>query len=133
MSRIVINGKAFEVSKGASFSVVNGSLIVDGKAVSLDEFQNEPVIQITVEGNVQNIDTVNANVTVNGEVGSVKTTSGDIEVSCAVVEGSVSTMSGDIDITGSVNGNVSTMSGDVKIQGEVHGNATSRSGRVKQK
>lgn len=134
MARVVINGKEVVSNfQGGSVTFINGRLIVDGKDVSLDDFQNQPTVNITVEGNVDRVETSSGDVTVNGEVGSVKTTSGDIEVACAVVEGSITAVSGDVNVEGTVYGDVSTVSGDVKVTGDVQGQAVSRSGRVKKK
>lgn len=55
------------------------------------------------------------NIVVNGTVGSVSSTSGDIEIH-GNVSGSVSAVSGDVDVRGSVAGSVSTVSGDVDIR-----------------
>lgn len=55
------------------------------------------------------------NIVVNGNVGSVSSTSGDIEIH-GNVSGSVSAVSGDVDVRGSVAGSVSTVSGDVDIR-----------------
>lgn len=134
MARIVINGREVVSNfQGGSVTFINGKLIVDGKNVSLDDFQSEPSVNITVEGNVHRVETSSGDVTVNGEVGSVQTASGDVEVTCAVVEGNVSAVSGDVNVEGTVYGDVSAVSGDIKVTGDVQGQAVTRAGRVKKK
>lgn len=108
MSRININNRTYS---GNSVVITNGKVIVDGKDVTPEK--NEREINIIIEGNIDdlNVDACNK-LSVNGNVGSVKTLSGDVDVD-GYVSGSVSTMSGDVDC-GNVNGSVSTMSGDIK-------------------
>lgn len=94
---------------GRNVSVINGRVIVDGK----DLTPEEKVINIEVTGN---IDLLSADactqISVKGDVKTVKT------------------MSGDVDISGNVNGSVSTMSGDVTAQ-KIEGNASSMSGDIR--
>ena len=52
------------------------------------------------------------NIKIVGDVGNVKTTSGDVEIS-GNVTGSIQTMSGDVKCK-TVGGSVTTMSGDIK-------------------
>ena len=89
--------------------VSNSRVFVDGKDMTSDAKQ----VQIHIEGNVERLE-VDAceKVSVSGNVGSVKTISGDVDLSGNVL-GSISSISGDIDCT-EIKGSVSTVSGDVK-------------------
>jgi hypothetical protein len=109
---ITINGKTIS-GNYTSISVDGDTIILDGKRQDLNSFKgNDLNITIVVEGNVETLSSVSADVTVNGSSGSVKSTSGDVKVK-GDVSGSVSTMSGDVNVKGGVHGNVSTMSGDI--------------------
>lgn len=107
MSTIRVNSTTI-VSDGAIL-IKNNRVFVDGKDVTPDQKE----ITIVVNGNVNKIE-VDAcqKVSITGDAGSVKTMSGDIDIS-GKVTGSVSTMSGDVDC-GDIGGSVSTMSGDIK-------------------
>jgi hypothetical protein len=70
-------------------------------------------INITVEGNIEELSVDCCNkISVTGDVGSVKTQSGDVDVT-GNVNGSIQSMSGSVDC-GNVSGSISTMSGSVK-------------------
>jgi len=119
---IIINGVTITAS--GNISVINNRVFVNGEDVTPDAKQ----ITIQVTGDVSQL-TVDACqlVTVNGNVGSLKTSSGDVkaenitqsvtttsgDVECGDVGGSVSTTSGDVEC-GAVQGRVSTVSGDIK-------------------
>jgi hypothetical protein len=116
---IKINGKSlseliggrYVSSSSKNVSIVNGKVIVDGQTIDLED----KVINVEITGNVDLLSAdVCTKITVNGEVGTVKTMSGDVEVS-GKVTGSVSTMSGDVR-AGSIGGNASSMSGDIKVK-----------------
>lgn len=111
MGTIKINGFTI-TTEGSSISIVNGSVIVDGKKIDTKEM---PVINITVEGEIRDINAdACSRIDIKGNVtGSVKTMSGDVH--CDNVEGNVSTMSGDVDAQ-AIAGSVSTMSGDIKTR-----------------
>jgi hypothetical protein len=106
MGAIVINGNTYI---GSSIIISNNKVIVNGQDVTPDGKE----INIKVEGNINElkVDACN-NINVNGDVQSVSTKSGDIDVS-GNVNGSVSTISGDVNC-GSVGGSISTISGDIK-------------------
>lgn len=106
MSIITINGNTFS---GSNIIVTNGKVLINGKDVTPDSKE----INISVVGNIEQLKVDACNkVSVEGNVQSISTKSGDVEVS-GDVDGSISTMSGDVDC-GHVKGSVSTMSGDVK-------------------
>jgi len=108
MNTIRINGVT--ITAGRNITVNNNRVFVDGKDVTPDAKD----IRIEVSGNVERLDVDACNtVTVTGDVESVITQSGDVDVGGAI-GGSVQTMSGDVDCGGSIAGSVSTISGDVK-------------------
>jgi hypothetical protein len=102
---VVINGKTY---RGDVVSVSNGPVWVDGKKV--DDLSNAQKIEVTVNGNVEELTTATGDITVNGTAGSVATASGDVR--CGDVGGSVATTSGDV-CCKSVLGGVSTVTGDI--------------------
>lgn len=100
-------------------NVVGGDLIIssEGSRVIINgqEYDTGSTMPITiiVEGNVTGrVETASGDVEVEGNVGNVKTMSGDVTVE-ASVSGDVSTMSGDVRAA-SIAGNVKTMSGDIR-------------------
>ena len=112
VATIRINGTTI-VTEGSSVSIVNGKVSVDGKMLDTKDM---PVINVTVTGDVKNIDADAANrIEVTGNVtGSVKTMSGDVQID-GNVGGNVSTMSGDVDAH-QIEGSVSSMSGNIKTR-----------------
>ena len=107
-STVVINGVT--ITGGRNVTIRNGKVIADGVDVTPDAKE----ISITVNGNVDKLEAdACSKISVTGDVGSVKTQSGDVDVKGAI-NGSVQTMSGDVDCGGPIGGSVSTMSGDVK-------------------
>ncbi|MBI2064524.1 MAG: hypothetical protein HYT62_00525 [Candidatus Yanofskybacteria bacterium] len=110
MVSISVNGVTISAS-GQGVVIRDGKVIVDGKDVTPVDAKE---ISITVNGNVNKVEAdACREIYVTGEVGNVKTLSGDVIVT-GNVKGSVQTMSGDVACGGSVAGSVSTMSGDVK-------------------
>ncbi len=107
---IVVNGQV--IPDGRNVIIRGGRVIVDGKDVTPDAKE----INIVVNGNIDKVEAdACQKVSVTGDVGSVKTLSGDVDIG-GDVKGSVQTMSGDIDCDGSIGGSVSTMSGDIKYR-----------------
>jgi hypothetical protein len=113
MSTIKINNRSISGDfSGRSVSVINNKIYVDGKLVPQGD--DERNITISIEGNVEELQVDMCDkLEIKGNVGSVKTTSGDVD--CGSVSGSVRTMSGDVDC-GDIAGSVSTMSGAVKCK-----------------
>ena len=107
INTVVINGVT--ISGGQNITVRNNRVTVDGKDVTPDAKE----INISVVGSV---DTLLADacqkISVTGDVGSIETMSGDVDVS-GNVSGSVSTQSGDASCSGTIKGSVETMSGDI--------------------
>jgi hypothetical protein len=106
MSTITINGNTYS---GNSIVVTNGKVVINGKDVTPDSKE----INIFVVGDIEQLKVDDCDkISVNGNVKSISTQSGDVEVT-GDVDGSISTMSGDVDCE-NVQGSISTMSGDVK-------------------
>lgn len=124
---IIINGRVIH-AEGSSVSIINGKVLVNGKQISnLDEIQDKEV-NISISGDVQNLEVdYCTQVNLTGNAKSVRTQSGDIEIS-GNVDGDVSSMSGDISC-GDVAGNVRTASGDVEC-GNVTGNVKTVTGDI---
>jgi DUF4097 and DUF4098 domain-containing protein YvlB len=108
VATITING--LTITGGRNVSIQNGRVIVDGTDVTPESKQ----INISINGNVERLEAdACQKITITGDVGAVKTMSGDVDVTGAI-SGSVKTMSGNVDCGGSIAGSVSTMSGDIK-------------------
>lgn len=110
MNTIVINGVVIQGSGRNNNVTIRGTrVIIDGKDVTPDAKE----INIVVNGSIEKIEADACDkISVTGDVGNIRTQSGDVDVS-GNVSGSVQTMSGDVDC-GNIAGSVSTMSGDVK-------------------
>lgn len=107
LSTVVINGVT--IQGGNNVSIVNGKVVIDGKDATPDAKE----ISIVVNGAVNRLEADACNtISVTGDVGNIKTLSGDVDVS-GDVSGSVQTMSGDVSC-GSIAGSASSMSGDIK-------------------
>lgn len=114
-----------------SLVMQNGRVIVDGVDVT-KEYEN---VSITIHGDVKEMQvTVCKEVTINGNVGSVTNTHGDLK--CGNVTGDVETVHGDVECNnvgdgvktihgkincGDVNGDVESNMGDIYIKGSVKG------------
>lgn len=124
----VINGRVYKNITGKVITIENGKMLVDGKPVEDWKDSEEKVINITIEGNVEELQADYLNtVTVNGDTRTVRTGSGDVTVS-GHVKGSIHTGSGDVHC-GNVEEDVSTGSGDVHC-GNVGGRVSTMSGDV---
>lgn len=88
-STVVINGVTYS---GTNVSIVNGKVVVDG---ATQDQQLIGVVNVVVNGDANEVNTVSGDVSINGSVGSVSSVSGDVNVRGGVT-GSVSTVSGDI-------------------------------------
>ena len=82
-------------------------IFIDDVLIDTPESKN---IIIQVEGSVDEIHTVSADVHISGNANSIKTNSGDVD--CGNVKGDIKTVSGDVDCL-KVSGSVSTISGDI--------------------
>lgn len=104
-TRVVIDGRDFV---GRDITINGDRVIVDGvtQPGSLVDLVN-----VTVYGDCEMAEVTRGHITVNGNAGSVKTASGDVDVAGSVT-GNVETMSGDVQAL-SIHGSTRTMSGDI--------------------
>lgn len=110
MNTTKINGVSISNVRGRNVIITNGKVIVDGVDVTPDSKD----ITIEIAGNVDRLQVdACSKIVVTGDVGSIATQSGDVEVGGSV-KGSVQTMSGDVDSGGAIGGSVTTMSGDIR-------------------
>lgn len=114
MSVCVVNGKRYDLPDGASITISNDNIYVNGKQFIEGQGFTERVINITIEGNVNELETGCAKATVNGDCGCVKSGSGDVTIH-GNVGGGISTGSGDV-VCGDVAGSIKTGSGDVSCK-----------------
>lgn len=105
MGKVVIDGKSISVPNGASISVINGVLYVNGELHTPEDDGNKLQVVVIIKGDVQGDLTVNrASVEVEGNVtGNVKT-GGSARIGGSV-EGSLRA-SGSAQLGGSVGGSV---------------------------
>ena len=97
--------------EGNSINIKNGKVFVDGKDVTPEAKE----ITITVNGDIDHVQAdVCQTISVVGDVGNIRTVSGDIAV------------------TGKLNGSIQTVSGDVECR-DVAGSISSVSGKIKHK
>ncbi|QVG64356.1 hypothetical protein Bestia_00123 [Acinetobacter phage Bestia] len=102
-----VNGKTYT---GKNIQINGDQVIIDGVVQ-----EGAPLvgpINVTVNGDVESLRTVSGDITVNGSTGSIQSTSGDVEVKGDVV-GNVQTVSGDV-LCKKVEGDARTVSGDIK-------------------
>lgn len=106
MARNIINGMVVD----GDLSIINGKVMVNGKEITT----NDKKINIIIEGSVDQLK-VDAcdKIVVNGDVGELKTTSGDVILN--ECKGNIQTTSGDIECHGDC-GSINTVSGDVKVK-----------------
>ena len=107
MSSITINGKTYT---GKSVSINGNDVYLNGKKVTPTDTLK---VNIIVEGNIDTLDVdVAEKIAVEGTVGSVRTTSGDVNIK-GNVTGGVKTTSGTVK-SGDISGSVKTVSGSIK-------------------
>lgn len=109
-SSVTINGTTYQ---GANVTINGDKVIIDGKVQGSAE---QKVISVVINGDVESVKTTAGDVEVVGNVGSINSTSGDITVN-QNVNGNINTVSGDVDINGSQTGRINTVSGDIKSRG----------------
>ncbi len=105
---VSVNGVTYS---GKNITIRNGKVQIDGNDVTPAD---EKVITITVEGNVNKLQ-VDAceSCTITGEVKSVSTMSGDVEIN-GNCSGDIDTMSGDVTVSGHCDGDIDSMSGKIR-------------------
>jgi hypothetical protein len=105
MASITINGTTVS---GTNIVIRNGTVLVDGISI---EVGTQKIINIEVNGNLTTVDCDTCqSLTVTGDVGSVRTVSGDVD--CNDVKQNVETVSGDVKAR-NITGSVKTVSGDI--------------------
>lgn len=108
-NNITINGKTYD---GKKASIINGKLYVDGTFITnIYETQDKNVTVICNGCTIDKVVTTSGNITVNGNVDTASSTSGDINVSGDICH-KAHTISGDIKANTLI-GTADTMSGDV--------------------
>ena len=112
MTTVTINGKTFTIDSN-NVTIRGNKVYADGKIVNDFENIHEKMVNITINGNVTNLEvSVCRQLQVNGECQNVTTTTGDVKIS-GDVKGNVYTTSGDVSC-GDIQGNCKTTSGDIK-------------------
>lgn len=127
MNTCIVNGKRYDLPDNASISVIGNDVYVNGKKFVDGKDFKEKVINITIEGNVNELEAGSSDVKVHGNTGEIKCGSGDIVIK-GDVNGNITTGSGDV-TCGNVNGNVRTGSGDVSC-GDIAQDVQTNSGDV---
>lgn len=115
-SNITINGVHFSEIAGneTKFEVHSLEVIAkdkNGKVLKTMICEKDQPLNISIEGNVDRIDTTNGSIEVKGKVNRVSTTNGN--VTTGNVDGDVSSTNGEIHVDGNVRGSVKTMNGDI--------------------
>lgn len=105
---ITINNKTYE---GRCVSITNGVVSIDG--VKQNEDLGSASIIVTVNGDVEKIETTNGEVHVNGNTQTVKTMDGNVV--CGNILGDVKTHSGNV-VCKNVDGDIKTHSGNIRHQ-----------------
>ena len=105
---ITINGKTYENIQGV-MTITDEGVFVDGKPI--EEYKEPFRVEVTINGDVQNISTENAPVNVEGTVNDVNSKNGNITVK------------------GNILGNAITKNGNITA-GSIHGDATTKNGNI---
>lgn len=121
-----VNEVSYQYSSinGSNIVIKNGKVIIDGQDVTPDQKE----INIVVEGSVENL-TVSycEQITVNENVNNLNSNSG--KVNCLNGANVINANSGNVKIIGDVKGNVTTNSGDVECE-KISGNVKTLSGNI---
>jgi hypothetical protein len=120
-SIVTINGQTYI---GNSVTINNGKVTVNGNDVTPDS----KTITISINGNINDLKVDRCvSIDVEGDVGNLKTTSGNVNVTGNVTD-SIKLTSGDIKCN-DVGGSIKTTSGKIDCH-TIHGNAKSVHGKV---
>lgn len=125
MKKLLINGQAFH-TEGNNLSIADNKVYVDGKLVTDLSGIKSNNITVHVYGNVGDLKAT-GDVSVEGDVGSIETASGDVKVKGSVT-GDCKSSSGDIIVGGDVSGSCTSMSGDIKAD-KINGSCSTMSGK----
>lgn len=122
MATITINNSLYQ---GRSISVRGKKIYIDNNEIVVDE----KIINITVEGNLDRLEAEVCNdVKINGNVGTVAVSVGEVEIT-GNVEHDVVTSTGDAKIGGDVRGDVKTMTGDISAK-SINGKCSTMNGDI---
>lgn len=88
------------------------TIVINGKEIA----QEDGEINIEINGNINHFNLPSGSVTVNGDVKSLYTMSGNVAVNNGNV-GKITTTSGNVNISGNCTDKISTTSGNVTIIG----------------
>ncbi len=106
---INIDGEVYEHIKG-SITITDEGIFVNDKP--LKEYKEPTIVKLIVVGNVESINSENSDVTVDGEVNTVTTKNGNVNIKGNVTN-NVESKNGNINIHGSVGGDVTTKNGNI--------------------
>ena len=110
---ININGMSFS---GNNIQISNNKIYIDGKRID-EQFEDQKTFNVVVDGPLSKLDVDNAeSIEIKGDVGSVKTTNGNVKVS-GLVQGDVKTVNGNVSAI-NIEGKVSTVNGNINEKWE---------------
>lgn len=89
------------------------TIVINGKEVA---YEDSSEINIEINGNINHFNLPSGSVTVNGDVKSLYTMSGNVAVNNGSV-GKITTTSGNVNISGNCTNKISTTSGNVTVIG----------------
>lgn len=107
--KTVINGKTYSNFRG-NMEINDKGVFVNGKPI--EEYEEPPVFKIEINGNVETIESENADIEVKGDVKTVNSKNGNISIGRDVLE-NVESKNGNIHISGKVMGDVTTKNGNI--------------------
>lgn len=107
--KTVINGKTYSNIRG-NMEINDKGVFVNGKPI--EEYEEPPVFKIEINGNVETIESENADIEVKGDVRTVNSKNGNISIGRDVLE-NVESKNGNIHISGKVMGDVTTKNGNI--------------------
>lgn len=106
---VTINDKVYESING-TMTITDKGIFVNGRPI--EEYKEPVAIKVVIKGNVARIDSNCNNVTVEGDVHTVRSQNGSIQVNGNVTN-NATTENGAIYVRGSVGGNVTTNNGSI--------------------
>ena len=121
----IVNGIKYS---GSKINITNGKVIIDGKRVDTGDAKE---IKIEVHGDIDVLDVdVCEYVTVDGNVGDVKVSQGDITIKGSAMD-KVTNSQGNINIGGDLNGDAKNSMGNIKADGNIYGKPKTSMGSIK--
>ena len=125
MGTNIVNGIKY---KGDSIVVSNSKIFIDGKRVDIGDAKE---IKIEVHGDIDVLDVdVCEYVTVEGNVGDVKVSQGNVTINGNVMD-KVTNSQGNITIAGDLNGDAKNSMGDIKAGKNIYGKPKTSMGSIK--